>query len=244
MIGRQSMIGLWATCAFLLTAPTAAWTGQQNPVVLGTAATAPYVRGDASGYLQRLHGELFRRLGMTVEVVELPAERALINANEGIEDGDAMRVGGLEALYPNLIRIAEPVAQNDFVAFAVRPDVKPASWRDLGPYTIAVITGWKIAEANTGHVREVTHAATAEQLFSLLRQGRADVAIYERWQGVALVAAGGGGARVVDPPLASVPMYLYVNRKYQALAPRLNETLRAMRVDGTLARIAAEALRP
>lgn len=174
----------------------------------------------------------------------MPAERALINADSGVEDGEAMRVRGLEDAYPNLIRIDEPVAQMDFVAFVVKPGVTPASWKELSPYSVAVITGWKIAEANTKSVREITHAASPAQLFSVLHKGRADVAIFERWQGLSYVKVAGGTARVVEPPLASTPMYLYLNRKHQALAERVLRTLRAMRADGTLARIAAEALRP
>lgn len=246
MIARLLAILICAVCA--LPVPAVAASGAavagQTHFVLGSPAAAPYVRGDGSGYLERLYRELFARLGLSAEIISLPAERALINAENGIEDGDAMRVHGMEKPYPNLIRIDEPVVWMDFMAFVVRPDVTLASWKDLERYSVALVTGWKIAEENTQSVREITYAATPAQLFSVLEKGRADVAVFERWQGLSYVKASGGTARAVEPPLASMPMYLYVNRKHQALSERLRDTLRAMRADGTVARIAAEALRP
>lgn len=216
----------------------------ERALVFGSAAGEPYVRADGSGYLQRLYAAIFAQLGMTVQVLQLPAERALKNANSGFEDGDAMRVGGLEAVYPNLVRIDEPIISMDFITFSARPNITIKDWSSLKPYVVALITGWKIAEKNTQGVREVTRTNNADQLFDLLDNGRADVAIYERWQGASLSARKKSKARVVDPPLASVAMYLYLHKKHAALVPQVREILIALKRDGTVDRIAKEGLRP
>lgn len=74
-----------------------------------------------------------------------------MNANEGIEDGDALRIAGLTKLYPNLIQVPEVVTKVDFVG---------------------IVRGHKIAEMNTVGCKTVTAADTVEQLFTLLENGR------------------------------------------------------------------------
>ena len=57
-------------------------------------------------------------LGVELRLVKLPAERGLINANAGIEDGDLARITGLEKQYPNLVRVPEKLVDLDFTAFS------------------------------------------------------------------------------------------------------------------------------
>jgi polar amino acid transport system substrate-binding protein len=57
------------------------------------------------------------------------AARAISLTNDGIDDGLAARIGGLEKDYPNLVQVPEPIFVNDFVACtnAVNPQIK--TWR-------------------------------------------------------------------------------------------------------------------
>ena len=57
-------------------------------LVLNTSYTTPITAPDKSGVLDLFYKELFKRLGGEFEIQYLPAERALTNANKGIDDGD------------------------------------------------------------------------------------------------------------------------------------------------------------
>lgn len=139
------------------------------------------------GFVTELARAAFGRVGVEVEVTTAPPERALINANAGLDDGDILRVAGLERDHPNLIRVPEKVLDFDFVAYAKRSDVRIANWADLQPHSVAFATGWNIFEVNVAGVKEVTRTPSIQELFPLLEAGRADVVLLDRWQGLWIV---------------------------------------------------------
>jgi len=214
-------------------------------LVLNTGVRAPYTQSDRSGFLDRLVAELFRRIGLQAEVqVYEASERAMQNADAGIDDGMAMRIKGLEKQYPNLVRVPEKVIDNDFVAYSRRHAFPTRNWEALAPYHVAHIIGWKVFEKNLGNRGEITRVRNAEQLFDLLRQDRADVILYERWQGLWWARELALDARLLEPPLASQEMFIYLHRKHAPLVGKLAAALAAMKQDGSYKRIFDDTLAP
>jgi polar amino acid transport system substrate-binding protein len=94
-------------------------------LTLATGALPPLTSAPGqSGFLDALAQEVFGRIGFDATVVRLPVERALINADAGIEDGDMFRAPGFEKDYPNLVQIPEKVLDFEFVAYATQADVQ------------------------------------------------------------------------------------------------------------------------
>jgi len=244
---RVSQFGAWGLSMLLLAALAGAGPASATPrLVISTSVVAPYTTPERQGFLDRLVAAVFREVGVQAEILVYPAasERSLLNANEGIDDGQALRVAGLEKLYPNLIRVPEPVIMNDFVAMSVRHRFATPDWAALRPYAVTYIIGWKIFEANLPPEAPRTPVREAEQLFTLLAQDRADVALHERWQGLAQARRSGLQVRVMEPPLVSTPMYMYLHRKHAHLVPQVAQALARLKQDGTYQRIAAETLTP
>lgn len=241
---RVIRLSAYIVCASLLLAlPARAGTGET--LVLNTGVRMPYTQPDRSGFLDRLVAEVFRRLGVKAEVqVYEASERAMQNANAGIDDGIAMRIKGLEAQYPNLIRVPEKVIDNEFVAYSRRHAFPTPNWDALAPYHVAHIIGWKVFENNLGGRKDVTRVRNAEQLFELLRQDRTDVILYERWQGLWWAREMAVEARPLEPPLASQEMFVYLHRKHEPLVGKVAATLAAMKKDGSYKRIFDETLAP
>ena len=208
-------------------------------IVLSSGVLAPYTTPDRKGFLDQLIKAVFQELGLEAELLIYPTatERGMLNANEGIDDGLAMRVAGLEKQYPNLIRVPEEVAFNDFVAITTRHRFEATGWDALKPYTVGYIIGWKVFEQNVPAGKEVTKVRDAEQLFTLLARDRADVALYERWQGVAQTRAMGLKVQVMEPPLVRTKMYMYLHKKHEALVPRVAQALAKLKQNGTYQRI-------
>ena len=220
-------------------------TAAREVLVLNNATAPPHTNDDGTGFLDRVAGEAFRRIGVELKLVRLPAERGLRNADAGIEDGEVVRVGGLEKEYPNLLRVPEKIIDMDFVAFARGPAIQIDGWKALRPYRVGIIKGWKIYEDNLRGIVEPTAVDNAEQLFNLLERDRVDVVLYSRWMGTALVRARQlRDVEALMPPLASVAMYTYLHKKHSALVPKLAAALRAIKADGTYQRALDETIGP
>jgi polar amino acid transport system substrate-binding protein len=124
----------------------------------------------------------------TLKLVSLPSERSLVAANLGEVDGEGLRVAGLGgpgSPYPNLVQVPERFVRISFVAFS-RDATIPLDngWDSLKPYRIAFINGWKMFEANALGARVVHKVDKPEQLFRMLEEGRVDLALYTRADGI------------------------------------------------------------
>jgi len=215
-------------------------------IVLSSGVLEPYTTPDRKGFLDQLIAAVFREIGMEAELLIYPTatERGMLNANEGVDDGLAMRVAGLEKQYPNLIRVPEEIFVNDFVANTTGPRFATDNWDSLNPYVVTYIIGWKVFEQNVPKGQEITLVRDADQLFGLLKAGRADVALYERWQGLAKSRTMGLKLQVLEPPLARTKMYMYLHKKHAALVPQVSAALLKLKQNGSYQRIADSTLKP
>lgn len=209
-------------------------------LVLNDTNEAPYTTADGTGFLDAVAGEAFRRAGVGLKLVRLPAERALINANNGLEDGDLTRIAGLDAQYPNLVRVPEKLLDWNFSAFGKIPAL-PARWDEIRKRSVAHIRGWKIYERELAGAKQILTAEDPAQLFRLLQLDRVEVVLYERWMGQSLVARQGmQGVYALKPPLAEREMFIYLNKRHAALAPKIAEALRAIKAEGLYDRLYRE----
>ena len=185
--------------------------------------------------LQEISNEAFRRIGVDFKLVSLPSERSLIAANNGDVDGEGLRIAGLNSQYPNLVQVPERYISISFVAFAKDALIKlDDGWGSLKPHRVAFINGWKMFEANAAGARVVNRVDKPEQLFRMLDSGRIDIALYTRADGLAMIRSLGlSSIAPLSPALKDVDMYLYLNKKHEALVPRLAQALRDMKADGT-----------
>ncbi len=238
-MGKQA--GFAVTLFLLLSAQ--AWS--ESVLTLNTAVTTQSGNNTQPGFITRIEQEALRRLGYTLEYVHFPAERGLQNANAGIIDGDAIRVSGLDKIYPNLIRVNEKIMDWEFVVFS-KQDIKiDHGWDSLKPYVVSIINGWKILERNIPKEATLTKVNSANQLFSLLDKNRTDLIIYERYRGLARIKnRHSEDIHIIEPPLETRAMYMYLHKKHKDLIPQLARVLKEMKQDGTYNKITRETLVP
>ncbi|MBF0273166.1 MAG: transporter substrate-binding domain-containing protein [Magnetococcales bacterium] len=212
-------------------------------LVLNSPHSAPITAPDGSGVLDVFYRELFARLGMTVEFQQLPAERAVINANRGIDDGDVTRISGMETHYPNLVQVPESVMRYELVLFSRTARFKVTGPEDLQPYDVGIVTGWKIVEWNTTKAHSVTRVENVTQLFQMLADDRIDLAIIERMTGMMTIKnLEIKDVYILEPPFLVGNWYLYLHKKHQNLVPRLTAEIRRMKEDGSYTKIFESAL--
>jgi len=212
---------------------------------LVTAALPPLApSADKPGYMAQIAREAFTRIGVQVTISRLPAERALINVNSGLDDGVLMRMAGLKKAYPNLIRIPEKVMTFEFVAFTRNTSIHVSNFAELEPYTVAYVTGWKFYEDKVKKALEITCVRNLPELFELLKKERSEIILAERWQGLWAAKQKGMKVRLLQPPFKVSDMYMYLNKRHAALVPMVAQALADMKQDGSFQRIAAVTLQP
>ncbi len=224
---------------------TATSTFAEPPLLLSTFAGPPLSNPEQSGMYDLILKEAFNRLGREIDIIQLPAERSLTNANNGITDGDFVRISGLDTIYPNLIRVSEKITDFEFVAFARHMDFKTTDWKTLIPYHVAIVRGWKILEENITDTQSLVRAKNQDILFTLLDKDRTDIVVYSRYEGYSVIKAlGMEGVKALEPPLAVREMFLYLNKKHIKLAPLVAAAFKDMKDDGTYEKIRRKTLTP
>ena len=185
--------------------------------------------------------EACRRLDITLERNTPPVGRSLILVNDGIDDGDGPRIGGLEDAYPNLVRVSEPFDEFEFGAFSDEPGLTVDGWRSLAGFEVAYLRGWKIFEENVRYYKRLIVVDDTDELFRLLKNHRADMVLCTRAVGEeAIRRLKLEDVRFLESPLAVEPAYLYLHKQHRALAERLAETLKEMKRDGTYGALVAK----
>jgi polar amino acid transport system substrate-binding protein len=214
-------------------------------LVLNSADGPPFSKPDETGIIDLVVKEAFRRVGIEINIIAVPAERALLNASEGIEDGIFSRIAGMSEKYPGLVQVPEKIVDFEFVAFSRKIDVETKGWESLQPYDIAIITGWKILEENIRGTRSLHKVRDVSILFNLLARDQVDIVIYSRLGGVFTIREMGlKEIKVLEPPLAGREMFLYLNWKHAGLVAPVSESLRKMKEDGTYQSIVGSHAQP
>ncbi len=221
----------------------------QQTIVLNTAFGPPVSNASQTGFGDQVMAEAFRRIGYQLKTARLPAERALINANRGIDDGDLARVAGLQKKYPNLIQVPESFLIVDMVLYSKNhPSFTVTGWDSVVSHSLAIISGWKIMERNfakLGDRVEIIKTDNIDQSFALLESDRVDFIAYSNWSGLGYMKTHNiTNVALLEPPLARPQFYVYLHKKHKKIVPKLAEAIRQMKTDGTLQTLYNQLLKP
>jgi polar amino acid transport system substrate-binding protein len=218
--------------------PSGSSRSESLPLVLNSADGPPFTKPDETGIIDDILNEAFHRLGIKISIIAAPAERALLNASEGNDDGTFSRIAGMSEKYRGLIQVPEKIVDFEFVAFSRKIDMATNSWENLQPYDVAIITGWKILEENIKNTRSLHKVRNERILFSLLAGDQVDIVVYSRLGGGATIREMGlQDIKVLEPPFAVREMFLYLNSRHAELVAPVSESLRKMKEDGAFQRI-------
>jgi len=205
-----------------------------STITITSGRGEPFTTPKQDGFYDLIVMSMFQRLGLKANTILLPSQRSLINANSGENDGNIARIKGLEKKFPNLLMVPEKIIDFDFVAFYKRSNnISVTNWQSLKPYHVGFIHGWKYFEKKVQHYSSLNKVKNTKQLFYLLKKDRVDLVLYDLWSGLWWLKHHGENIHYLKPPIASVKLYLYVNKKHEKLVPQLAQALADMKRDGT-----------
>jgi len=212
---------------------------------LNTTGQPPLNTDTQNGFMDAVATEAFRRIGITLNTLSLPAERGLKNSNKGSIDGEMSRVKGIDKVYTNLIRVPEKIMDWEFVVFSEKAIDLSQGWKAFSGKSVSHINGWKILEKNIPNDAEVTKTSNIDELFSLLRKKRTDYVIYEKWAGhymLRKMPANNIGQH--KSTLLVKEVFIYLHKRHKSIVSKLSKVLESMKKDGSYQRLVSKHLSP
>ncbi len=181
----------------------------------------------------RILTEAYRRVGVPLKISHLPSKRALINANEGITDGEIMRIKEINKYYPNLLLIPVAFIWVDQVVLSKNISFKVDGCESLRPYKIGIRTGVVSLEECTKGMR-VAKVTRIEQLIQMLDVGRIDILVTgsKLFLLGEIKKCGFSGMKVLTPNLKRLPLYHFLHKKHRDFVPIITKVLKDMEKEG------------
>lgn len=190
----------------------------------------------------KIVGEVLRRayqkIGIRIEVLELPGLRGLMYSQEGNTDGDAFRTQGIEKEYTNLKRIDVVVSVDEMYLFVKRGNEFPVKgWESISKdIIVGYQRGVMFAEKNTAKYEIRTQpVGSSVQLFQMLAVGRVDAIIAGSDMGLRFIKEHDLQETVrLSPPIHTSVLYHYLHKKHAHLVPKITAVLKEMESSGEL----------
>lgn len=217
-----------------------AWT---IPASAGTKLSLGFLDDEPAVICAAVLEAAYAKLGIEVEAVSMPAQRSLVESNDGRLDGEMGRIATIQAQYPNLIRIDVPIFTFQGVAWACNNTTYVDGWESLRGYHVGVRIGVRFAEIGTQGYPNIYKARSDEDAFQLLMEGRLDFVVSSYLVGRKIgKKLGIDCLRVSGKPLVVGSMYHYLNKKNAALIPKITRTLQTMEQSGESEAIRQQAI--
>jgi len=182
--------------------------------------------------------EAYKRAGAhTIELVTMPAERALFSANNGIIDGDAARMKGAVKAYDNLIEIEVPITKIILAVYTMNNEINNVTLENIKNFTLIYVRGHKAAERLIKFFdsNKTNISPYIDSSVKMLLAKRAELLIgiestyddYIKSQGIKDIIK-------LEKPLFQSTVHTVLHKKHSYLIPAITKALNDMKKDGTI----------
>lgn len=196
-------------------------------------------KGPEAGLVSEVLQAIFKEADIGLKVQVLPNKRSIMNANSGIDDGEATRIWNINKYYPNLVRVPIQTHHIDIVALSHKK-LSIKAFSDLKAYHVGVVRGMKIVEVKVGAVKpkSLTNIDKYDQLLQMLQSHRLDVIVADKTSLLNEIKKNKiKGLYLTNKPLLIVPLYLHLHKKHQHLIPKIEKAIKTLKHKGSLAAI-------
>jgi len=210
---------------------------QENQTVVFTTIFTPSMQFFSK--ISATYTEAFRRMGYGFKLISQPGERAMIDANQGIVDGEAGRISSIDSKkYANLIMVPYPIVTMQDGAYATDHSIKISGWESLKgkPYKVGLLKGIKSVEQKLPLYIDKMNIVTLsepEQCVKMLEAGRIDVFIVGTQIEDSAFMQSGAYKEVRRVGIVETKMlYPWLHKRHKNLVGRLAATLESMKSEG------------
>ena len=210
---------------------------QENQTVVFTTIFPPNMPFFSK--MSATYTEAFRRLGYGFKLIGQPGERAMIDANQGIVDGEAGRIKNIDRQrYANLIRVPQPIVTMQDGAYAIDDSIKIDGWESLvgKPYKVGLLKGIKSVEQQLPLYvdnNQIVTLSGVEQCIKMLKAKRIDIFIVGTQIEDTVYMKNGAYKEVKRVGIVETKvLYPWLHKRHQSLVQPLADTLKAMKSQG------------
>lgn len=197
---------------------------------------------DQSGLSPAPSALLGHALGHEVRFEVLPLRRSLAMTEQGLLDGEAMRIRAVAEAHPGLLLVPVPQVTMEVPGYVRRGDAAPVDLHSLSARRVGYPRGGVALEKLLADVPHHVEATTRQGLLRLLRMGIIDLAVFASTAGEPDIDADQTEGLVRLPAaLHSTPLDALLNSRHQALLPPLAKVLQQMEAGGESARVRSAA---
>lgn len=186
--------------------------------------------------------EAFRRLGVPIQITNYPLARRTLLVDSGEIDIDSGRVRAYGDAHPHLVRVEEAFVEYNFALYTANPalrlqsleELRTADW--LVEYRRGILLCEKILKPLITAER-LSDISSETQGLNKLLAGRTDLYCDLDYvvQDVLNTPEFKGTKRIRKTlSLGTVPIYMYVQARHAALAPRLALIFKKMKAEGLM----------
>jgi len=230
----------------LLLISSLSFAASEEPVltlVTGDMAAGLYHSPEQTGLVDELLELALKRMGYRLRVLTVPTERSLKMAAAGLVDGELLRTTAIDAYFPSLLQVPEVLIEGEFVVFSHKPIDLREGWQALSGKSVGIVIGMKLIENNVPASALITKVKDEKLLFNMLKRKRIDYAVFIRDMGQFYLHKNNiTGVFANKMYLDKVPGYVYLHPKHAALVPRLANTLKEMKQDGSFQTVVKQHL--
>jgi len=183
--------------------------------------------------------EAFSRMGCGFKLISQPGERAMIDANQGIVDGEAGRISNIDKIkYANLIMVPYPIVTTKDGAYATDHSININGWESLvgKPYRVGLIKGIKSVEQKLPLYVDKANIVTLsdpEQSLKMLQAKRIDLFIAgTQIEDSAFMKSGAYDDVKLVGIVETKVLYPWLHKRHENLVQRLADTLKTMKSEG------------
>jgi len=172
------------------------------------------------GEYPELISKAYALMGYQIEVIKLPAKRALYQAkNDSTIDGELLRVENAEQWLPNHIRIPVPIVNIEVAAYVKNFQVDISGWQSLSPYKLGSVRGFIAIEKHISKYN-TTFVTETGQVMEMLELGRIQIGVIPRIIGDEMLKHGKyKGITSLDKNVYSTQLFHFIHSKHKALVP-------------------------
>ena len=185
----------------------------------------------------------YKRLGIPIQIVQMPGRRALRESSEGRIDGEVHRIFSIGNDYPSLIRVPTPINYIEPTVFSKNERFDVTGCSDLRDYRVGIVRGVRHAEACTQGMKHVQIVGHSNLLMQILDKGRVDIVITARINGLLQQKKLNlDSIYPLSPPLSQRLVYHYLHKKHKTLVPKIDRVFKEMQESGELERLRGKFL--
>ncbi|MDY6905407.1 MAG: transporter substrate-binding domain-containing protein [Thermodesulfobacteriota bacterium] len=187
-----------------------------------------------NGY-QRFLEMVFGETGYGISIAKEPIKRGIHGVATGTKDGIVLLPAYVAEKSEKIVTVPVPLAKIEVVVYTKGQTFAVNGPESLKPYKIAFLRGYPATEKiTTGLDRRMVDSL--DSLFAMLQAGRVDAALVLKRESIRFLKANPqfAGFTMLETPLLTVPLHLLLNKKHEALIPRIQPVMKQKIADGTL----------